>query len=132
MAKRLVKTKHDLQLELQAVEDRVNLTDPDAKLQPAYNTQLAVQADSTAPLAAQVIKNHPQTRRVPVDTDYDNTARIYQIEKTHRVIVCCPPEKCGREAKPETRESHARRRIREFRQGMKAACEVGSDGAAGH
>lgn len=39
-------------------DDRINLTDPDAKLlpgkkggyQPAYNTQLAVQADPAAPL----------------------------------------------------------------------------------
>jgi transposase len=133
-------------------EDRVNLTDPDARLlpgkkggyQPAYNTQLAVQADSAAPLilaedvsdessdrrqlapmVAQVIKNHPQTQRVLADTGYDNTAQIHQIEKTHRVIVYCPPETSGREAKPKTRESHARRRTKEFRQGMKACMRSG-------
>jgi transposase len=128
-------------------QDRVNRTDPDAKLlpgkkggwQPAYNTQLAVQADSAAPLiladdvsdessdrrqlapiVGQVIENHPQTRRVLADSGYDNTAQIYRIEQAHGVIVYCPPEPSGREAKPETRESKARRRTKEFRQGMKA------------
>ena len=128
-------------------QDRINLTDPDAKLlpgkkggyHPAYNTQLAVQADTAAPLilaedvsdessdrrqlapmVGQVIRNHPQTQRVLVDTGYDNTAQIHHIEKAHGVIVYCPPEKSGREAKPETRESKARRRTKEFREGMKA------------
>lgn len=128
-------------------DDRINLTDPDAKLLPgkkggylpAYNTQIAVQADSAAPLVladdvsdessdrrqlapmvGQVMENHPQTKRVLVDTGYDNTAQIHHVEKAHGVIVYCPPEKSGREAKSGARETKARRRTKEFREGMKA------------
>lgn len=128
-------------------DDRINLTDPDAKLLPgkkggylpAYNTQIAVQADSAAPLilavsvsdescdrrllapmVEQAVNNHPQTKRVLVDTGYDNTAQIYQIEKTHGVIIYCPPEKCEREVRSGARQTKARQRTKEFRKGMKA------------
>lgn len=137
-------------------DDRINLTDPDAKLlpgkkggyQPAYNTQLAVQADPAAPLilagdvsdessdrrqlapmVEQVMNNHPQTKRVLVDTGYDNAAQIHQMEKAHGVIVYCPPEKSERKAKPGARETKARRRTKEFREGMKA-CMRGEFGTS--
>ncbi len=128
-------------------DDRINLTDPDAKLLPgkkggylpAYNTQVAVQADSAAPMiladdvsdesndrrqlapmTERVVANHPQTKRVLVDSGYDNTAQIHQMEKVYGAIVYCPPEKSKREAKPGARETKARRRTKEFREGMKA------------
>lgn len=128
-------------------EERVNLTDPDAKLLPgkkggwlpAYNAQIVVQADAGAPLILandvcdesndrrqlapmvdQVMENQPQTARVLADSGYDNTAQIHQVEKAHGVIVYCPPENSGREAGVEARESKARQRTREFREGMKA------------
>jgi transposase len=128
-------------------DDRINLTDSDAKLlpgkkggyHPAYNTQIAVQADLAAPLilagdvsdessdrrqlapmVEQVINHHPQTQRVLVDTGYDNAAQIHQVEKNHGVIIYCPPEETERKAKPEARETKARRRTKEFREGMRA------------
>lgn len=128
-------------------DDRINLTDPDAKLlpgkkggyHPAYNTQIAVQADPAAPLilagdvsdensdrrqlapmVEQVINHHPQTKRVLVDTGYDNAAQIHQVEKNHGVIIYCPPEETQRKAKPGARETKARRRTKEYREGMRA------------
>lgn len=128
-------------------DDRINLTDSDAKLlpgkkggyHPAYNTQIAVQADPAAPLilagdvsdessdrrqlapmVEQVINHHPQTKRVLVDTGYDNAAQIHQVEKNHGVIIYCPPEETERKAKPGARETKARRRTKEFREGMRA------------
>lgn len=133
-----------------APDNRINLTDPDAKLlpgkkggyQPAYNVQIAVQADSAAPLilanavsdessdrrqlapmVGRLMNQHPQTKRVLVDTGYDNTAQIHQVEKHHGVIVYCPPEESPREARFGARESKARRRTKEFREGMKACMQ---------
>lgn len=129
-----------------AEADNTNLTDPDARLlpgkkggyQPAYNVQLSVQADCTAPLilattvcdqssdrrqlepmVERTIAACPETCRVLVDCGYDNSAQIHKMESKHGVVIYCPPEE--RESdKKAARQSAARQRTIDFREGMRA------------
>lgn len=130
----------------QSEDQRGNVSDPDARMlrqkngvsAPAYNVQVAVEAQSAAPLIVaasvcdeandrrqlepmveKVMETQPQTTAVVVDSGYDNSAQIYQVERQHGVIVYCPPEEnattrqCGR-------QSRARQRTTDFREGMRA------------
>lgn len=125
----------------------VNTTDPDARLlpgkkggyAPAYNVQVAVQAQSAAPMivAADVcqesndrrqlepmvertMENQPESERILVDSGYDNSAQIYKMERKHGVIIYCPPEESRSCAKKAVRTSRARQRTMDYRQGMRA------------
>jgi len=131
------------------LEDQVNLTDPQAQLLPAkpggygagYNAQLAVQAQTQAPLilaaavcdqsndrrqlapmVEQVFQRQPATTRVVVDAGYDNSAQIYQMEQQHGVVIYCPPQKQRSEARA-ARRTQARQRTEDYRQGMRACME---------
>jgi len=114
-------------LEAQAAEtDTINLTDPQARLlpqkkggyAPGYNVQIAVQADTRAPLilaasvcdesndrrqlepmVEKIVARQPETRRVLVDTGYDNSAQIFKMEQKYGVPIYCPPEEKGGAAK---------------------------------
>ena len=145
-------------------KDAVNLTDPDAKLlpqkkgghAPSYNVQLAVQADSAAPLilacgvcdqsndrrqlepmVEKTLAANPRTTRVLVNTGYDSSAQIHRVEKRHGVVVYCPPEerkereaadgKAPPGAKRPARNSAARERTIHYRDGMRA-CMAGTFG----
>ena len=137
------------QLEREVQEqDTINLTDPDARLIPGkkggfvagYNAQIAVAADTSAPLIVatsvcdqsndrkqlkpmgeKIMESQPQTRGILVDTGYDNSAQIFDLEQKHGVTVYCPPEKKKQEAKEPVRYTKARKRTQEFRKAM-AAC----------
>ena len=131
--------------------DNTNLTDPDAGLLPgkkggylpAYNVQLSVQADCTAPLilAATVCDQPgdrrqlepmiektmaacPETSRVLVDCGYDNSAQIHKMESKHGVVIYCPPEERDY-GKKAARHSKARQRTIDFREGMRACMRSG-------
>ena len=124
----------------------LNLTDPDARLlpqkkggyAPSYNVQLAVQADSPAPLILacgvcdagndrrqlapmvdELMVLHADTTRVLVDAGYDNSSQIHQVESHHRVIIYCPPEERAHD-KQAPRTSASRQRTINYRQGMRA------------
>lgn len=126
--------------------ETINLTDPDARLlpqkkggyAPSYNVQVAVQADTGAPLivaagvcdetndrrqlapmAEEVMRNAPQTEKLLADSGYDNSGQIYRVEQRHGVIVYCPPERRAPGA-AQKRASRARQRTKEFRQAMEA------------
>ena len=126
--------------------DTIQPVDPDARLlpmkkgghAPGYNVQLAVQADPAVPLILatrvcdeagdrrqlqpmieKTLEAQPETQRIHVDTGYDNSAQIHQMESRHQVMVYCPPERSSRE-KGTARQSAARKRTMEFREGMKA------------
>ena len=126
--------------------DTIHPVDPDARLMPmkkgghapGYNVQIAVQADTKAPLilACDVVDEttdrrqlqpmvektmevQPGTTHVHVDTGYDNSSQIHQVESKHRAVVYCPPEQSGRE-KGSARQSAARKATEDFRKGMKA------------
>lgn len=134
-------------------EDTLNLTDPDARLlaqkkggyAPSYNVQVAVQAEHGAalivaaavsdqsndrrqlePMAQQVAAQAPQTQRILVDSGYDNSAQIYQIEQQHRIVIYCPPEEIKGALKTQ-RHSQSRQRTLDYREGMRA-CMRGSFG----
>jgi len=137
-------------------KDTINLTDPDARLlpqkkggyHPSYNVQLSVQAACAvpiilathvsdegndrrllAPMVAKTLNHQPTTQRVLVDTGYDNSAQIHQIEKSGKTIVYCPPEEPlkKKELAATTRQSKARKRTMNYREGMRA-CMAGSFG----
>ena len=126
--------------------DTVHPCDPDARLMPmkkgghapGYNVQLAVQADPKAPLILatgvcedtsdrrqlqpmvdKALEAQPDTTHVHVDTGYDNSAQIHQVETRHGVVVYCPPERAARRNN-ESRQSAARKTTIAFREGMKA------------
>lgn len=126
--------------------DTIHPVDPDARLMPmkkgghapGYNVQIAVQADTKAPLilATEVVDEtsdrrqlqpmvekalqaQPDTTHVHVDTGYDNSSQIHQVETKHRTVVYCPPEQSTRE-KGSARQSAARKATEDFRKGMKA------------
>lgn len=140
-----------------AAKDPVNLTDPDARLMPCkqggfapgYNAQIAVQADPAAPLilaasvcdetndrrqllpvAGRTLALNPDTTSILVDSGYDHSPQIYRIERDHRVVVHCPPEKrkpreAGQAGEGEAlakppRESKARQLTRRYREAMSA------------
>jgi len=52
-----------------------------------------------------------------VDSGYDNSGQIYQVEKRHGVIVYCPPEK-RTPGEADSRMTEGRQRTKEFRQAM--------------
>jgi len=135
-----------LEVEVQDA-DTLNLTDPDARLLPqkkggyasSYNVQAAVQAASNAPLILatavcdqsndrrqlepmieRTLAWHPDTKRVLVDSGYDNSAQIYKMEQRHRVVIYCPPEEKCDEGRKSLRRSEARERTEAYRQGMRA------------
>jgi len=126
--------------------DTVTVGEADARLLPGkngghiagYNVQLAVQADSAiplilaqrvctqigdrrqlAPMAQRTVKAAPETERILVDTGYDNSAQIYEVEQKHRVVVYCPPQPSDR-AQGTRGQSERRKRTAQYRQGMKA------------
>ena len=126
--------------------DTIQPVDPDARLlpmkkgghAPGYNVQLAVQADPAAPLilAAGVcdetsdrrqlqpmvdkaVEAQPESSHIHVDTGYDNSAQIHQVESRHQVVVYCPPEQTTRK-KGAARQSAVRKATMAFREGMKA------------
>lgn len=126
--------------------DTIHPSDPDARLMPmkkgghapGYNVQLAVQADPKAPLILatsvcedtsdrrqlqpmvdKALEAQPDTTHIHVDTGYDNSAQIHQVETLHGVVIYCPPERtaCNHDA---SRQSPARKTTVAFREGMKA------------
>ena len=134
-------------------QSTINLSDPQARLlrqkkggsAPAYNVQLAVAADPTAPLivarrvcdeandrrqlepmAELAVAACPETGRIIVDCGYDNAAQIHAVEQRHGVIVYGPPEE-RKEPGSCPRRSRARQRTGEFREGMRA-CQRSSFG----
>lgn len=133
-------------------EERVNLSDPQARTlkmkeggsAPAYNVQLAVAAQSDAPLIlATGLSDHandrrqlepmiersmeaaPETRAVLVDSGYDNAGQIFRSEQKHGATVYCPVQ--GTRPPGSSRKSQSRQRTAAFREGMKACMrsEVG-------
>lgn len=128
-----------------AENDTITLGEADAPLlpqkkggyAPGYNAQAAVQADPALPLivaagvcqassdrrqlvpmAKKTLQAAPETEAILVDTGYDNSAQIYEVENKMKTIVYCPPQPCGR---PEaTQRRGARQRTFQYRQGMKA------------
>lgn len=139
-------------LEAQVAEtDTINLTDPQARLlpqkkggyAPGYNVQIAVQADTRAPLilaacvcdesndrrqvepmVEKIVLRQPETQRVVVDTGYDNSAQIFKMEQKHGVPIYCPPEEKSSAAKAP-RCSKSRKRTAEYREGMRACMQSG-------
>jgi transposase len=126
--------------------DTIHPVDPDARLMPmkkgghapGYNVQIAVQADTSVPLilasdvvdetsdrrqlqpmAEKALEAQPETSHIHVDTGYDNSSQIYQIESKHHAIVYCPPEKSAR-ATSSSRQSAARKATMDYREGMKS------------
>ena len=126
--------------------DAIHPVDPDARLMPmkkgghapGYNVQIAVQADTKAPLilasdvvdetsdrrqlqpmVEKTLEAQPATTHIHVDTGYDNSSQIHQVESKHRAVVYCPPEQSGRD-KSSSRQSTARKATMEFREGMKS------------
>ena len=139
-------------LEAEVTEkDTINLTDPQARLlpqkkggyAPGYNVQIAVQADTKAPLivAASVCDEsndrrqlepmveaiflqYPETQRVLVDTGYDNSAQMFKMEQKYRATIYCPPEEKRAKPKP-SRCSKTRKRTQEYREGMRSCMQSG-------
>lgn len=128
-------------------KDTIHPVDPDARLMPmkkgghapGYNVQIAVQADTKAPLilasdvvdetsdrrqlqsmAEKTLEAQPETTHIHADTGYDNSSQIHQIESKHGAVVYCPPEQSGRDKKSSARQSKARKATEDFRNGMKA------------
>jgi hypothetical protein len=126
--------------------DTIHPVDPDARLMPmkkgghapGYNVQIAVQADTKAPLilasdvvdetsdrrqlqpmVEKTLEAQPAATHVHVGTGYDNSSQIHQVESKHRAVVYCPPEQSGRD-KSSSRQSTARKATMEFREGMKS------------
>ena len=94
---------------------------------PGYNVQIAVQADSKVPfilasdvvdetsdrrqlqpMVAKAMEEQPETTHIHVDTGYDNSSQIHQVETKHRVVVYCPTEQSTRK-KGGARQSAARK-----------------------
>jgi hypothetical protein len=127
-------------------KDTVTVGEPEAPLMPGkkggyhpmYNAQAAVQALSVAPLILaesvtrsasdrrelvpmtnQTMVAAPETKRMLVDTGYDNSAQIFEVEQKHHVIVYCPPQASDR---PEGtgKQTTRRKRTAQYREGMRA------------
>jgi transposase len=127
-------------------KDTVTVGEPDAQLMPgkkggcipAYNVQAAVQADCAAPLIlAQAVSTKasdrrqlasmvdmtmvaaPETERILVDTGYDNSAQIFEVERKHRVTVYCPPQASDR-PEGKGKQTTRRKRTAQYRKAMRA------------
>lgn len=127
--------------------DTIHTVDPDARLMPmkkgghapGYNVQIAVQADTKAPLilASDVVDEtsdrrqlqpmvekalaaQPETTHIHVDTGYDNSSQIHQVESNYGAVVYCPPEQSGHDKKSSSRQSRTRKATGDFRKGMEA------------
>lgn len=130
-------------------EDTINQTDPEARLMkpkrgggrsmPGYNAQLAVNADVSCPLivAASVVDeagdkrqlepmaraakgNCPTLQRVHVDTGYDTTAQVFEVETGLGVHVQGPVSKPARSG-GSSRKSAQREKTSRYRKAMSAS-----------
>jgi len=128
----------------------INLTDTEAPLmpqkqggpqQPSYNAQIAVEACAKAPLilaadlsvepndrrqllpmTKQTLAIQPNITAIHVDSGYDNTPQIYQLEQSHGLHIYCPPQtsKNGIEKDPNKKRKSSPQRTQDYRQGMRA------------
>ena len=123
----------------------VNVSDPESRLQPTrhsgfiqgYNAQAAVCVESglivaarvvndtndrrqLAPMAAAIPKHLGPVAAIVVDTGYDNTAHILEVERMSGARVYCALQKDQESARPSRQlRSAPRRRTRAVRLGMK-------------
>jgi len=125
-----------------APTDSLTLSEPEARMlplkgggyAPAYNVQLAVEAQSATPLilacdvcdqcndrrqlepmTEQLMQHCPATRCVYADKGYDNSAQIYLMEQRHGVSIECAMQTSKRACQAGNESRGPRQRTRKWR-----------------